>query len=125
MNGILFNEEPHRKRKIMIFSNLLVLHSVVAPYASFLDAGNPDVFLSWLVPKRELDEAKFFPQIRVEGSLPSLCVVNLNQQTVMQPLKITPLFSFCIQLWHLNVILHISSLWRNLFSMIEPGNLGL
>lgn len=67
MNGILFNEELHKKRKIMIFSNLSVSHSVVAPYASFLDAGNPDVFLSWLVPKRELDEAKCFPHIMLKA----------------------------------------------------------
>lgn len=45
---------------------------MVAPYASFLDAGNPDVFLSWLVPRRELYKAKFFPHIYVECSLPSL-----------------------------------------------------
>jgi len=73
-----------------------VLHSAVAPYASFLDAGNPDVFLSWLVPRRELHKAKFFPHIYAECSLPSLCVVNLNQQTAMQLLKIMPPFSGCI-----------------------------
>lgn len=54
---------------------------MVAPYASFLDAGNPDVFLSWLVPRRELYKAKFFPHIHVESSLPSLCVVNVNQDS--------------------------------------------
>lgn len=81
MSGTKIIEKPLKKRKIMVFYCIFILHSVVVLYASFLDAGNPDVISSWLVPRKELYKAKFFPHIHVESSLPLLCIVDVNQDS--------------------------------------------